>query len=114
MDKSIAFLAAFQYAASMNNENTRKYNKTKFEGVFWRQSAKRDPRTGELDRVYSFWYSDHTGKGHWKTVGRHSKGVRPATARTARSKFLAEIADTGVSPVERGKTTVGEVVDAYA
>jgi integrase len=98
----------------MSSEITRKYNKTKFEGVFWRQSAKRDPRTGELDRVYSFWYSDHAGKGHWKTVGRHSKGIRPATVRTARSKFLAEIAETGVSPVERGKTTVGEVVDAYA
>jgi integrase len=98
----------------MSSENTRKYNKTKFEGVFWRLSAKRDPRTGELDRVYCFWYADPTGKGHWKTVGRHSKGVRPATTRTARAKFLAEIADTGQTPVERQKTTVGEVVDAYA
>ena len=57
---------------------TRKYTKTKFEGVFFRQSAKRDPRTGEYDKIYCFWYADHEGKGHWKTVGRHSKGVRPA------------------------------------
>lgn len=31
---------------------TRKYTKTRFEGVFFRQSAKRDPRTGEYDKIY--------------------------------------------------------------
>jgi integrase len=97
----------------MSTATTRKYNKTKFEGVFWRQSAKRDPRTGELDRVYCFWYADHEGKGHWKTVGRHSKGVRAGGARTERAKFLAELAVTGVNPAERCKVTVGQAVDAY-
>lgn len=97
----------------MSNTTDRKYNKTKFEGVFWRLSAKRDPRTGQQDRVYSFWFSDHAGKGHWKTVGRHSQGVRPQTARLARSKFLAELADSGCNPIERDKVTIGQAVDAY-
>lgn len=97
----------------MENANTRKYNKTKFEGVFFRESAKRDPRTGKPDLIYVFWYQDADGKGHWKTVGRHSKGVRPSTARTARAQFLAEFNITGVNPIERDKITVGQIVDAY-
>ena len=97
----------------MNNTTSRKYNKTKFEGVFWRQSSKRDPKTGELDRVYCFWYADHEDKGHWKTVGRHRDGVRPQTARTERVKFLAELAITGVNPLERDKVTIGQAVEAY-
>ena len=97
----------------MSSETERKYIKTKFEGVFFRQSAKRDPRTGEYDKIYCFWYADHEGKGHWKTVGRHSKGIRPATARKERAKFLAEFEVTGVNPIERDKVTIGDLVDAY-
>lgn len=92
---------------------TRKYTKTKFEGVFFRQSAKRDPRTGEYDKIYCFWYADHEGKGHWKTVGRDSKGVRPATVTKERAKFLAEFDATGINPIERDKVTIGEIVNAY-
>ena len=92
---------------------TRKYTKTRCEGVFFRQSAKRDPRTGEYDKIYCFWYADHEGKGHWKTVGRHSKGVRPATVRKERVKFLAEFDATGINPIERDKVTIGEIVNAY-
>ena len=97
----------------MSSETERKYTKTKFEGVFFRQSAKRDPRTGEYDKIYCFWYADHEGKGHWKTVGRHSKGIRPATARKERAKFLAEFEATGVNPIERDKVTIGDLVHAY-
>jgi len=98
----------------MSNATTRKFIKTKFEGVFYRLSPKRDPKTGEPDKVYSFWYSDHEGKGRWKTVGRHSKGIRPATARNARAAFLTALAATGVNPAEQVKVTIGQVVDAYA
>lgn len=63
--------------------------------------------------MYSFWFADHEGKGHWKTVGRHSQGVRPQTARLARAKFLAELADSGMNPIERDKVTIGQAVDAY-
>lgn len=97
----------------MNNVTNRKYIKTKFDGVFYRQSAKRDPRTGQPDRIYCFWFTDIQGKGHWKTVGRHSQGIRPALVQKERAKFLAEIAATGVNPVEREKVTVGAMVDAY-
>ena len=97
----------------MSNATERKYTKTKFEGVFFRQSAKRDPRTGENDKIYCFWYADTEGKGHWKTVGRHSKGIRPATARTERARFLAEFEATGVNPIERDKVTIGQAVEAY-
>ncbi len=90
----------------------RKYIKTKFEGVFYHLSSRRDPRTGEFDRVYCFWWADTEGKGHWKTVGRHSKGERPATARKARGDFLAEL-DAGVNPAQRDKYTVGDAVDTY-
>jgi integrase len=96
----------------MNTTTTRKYTKTKFEGVYYRTSAKRDPRTGEFDKIYCFWFADFQGKGHWKTVGRHSQGTRPTTARTARAKFLAELAD-GINPIERDKVTIGQAVDAY-
>ena len=113
MDKHLAFSRYILYVAHMSNATERKYTKTKFEGVFFRQSAKRDPRTGENDKIYCFWYADTEGKGHWKTVGRHSKGIRPTTARTERAKFLAEFEATGVNPIERDKVTVGVIVDDY-
>ena len=91
----------------------RKLIKTKFEGVFYRLSTRRDPRTGEYDRIYCFWWADAQGKGHWKTVGRHSKGERPQTARKARADFLTELTG-GVNPNQREAYTVGEAVDAYA
>ena len=102
-----------RYSDPMSNEQSRKYVKTKFEGVFYRMSSKRDMRTGEQDRIYVFWYADAQGKGHWKTVGRHSEGIRPATARRERTKFLAEFESTGINPVTRDKVTVGQVVDAF-
>jgi integrase len=97
----------------MSANTQRKFHKTKFEGVFYRLSPKRDPKTGEPDKVYSFWFADHEGKGRWKTVGRHSQGIRPQAVRNARAEYLAEIAATGVSPLERGKVTVGQAIDAY-
>jgi len=97
----------------MSDKNSRKYIKTKFEGVYYRLSTKRDPRTGEQDRIYAFWYADAEGKGHWKTIGRHSEGIRPAIVRRERAKFLAEFEASGVNPIIRDKVTVGDVVDAY-
>ena len=97
----------------MSDKNSRKYIKTKFEGVYYRLSTKRDPRTGEQDRIYAFWYADAEGKGHCKTIGRHSEGIRPAIVRRERAKFLAEFEASGVNPIIRDKVTVGDVVDAY-
>ena len=97
----------------MSDVSSRKNIKTKFEGVYYRQSVKRDPRTGLPDRIYCFCFSDTQGKGHWKTVVRHSKGIRPALVQKERAKFLAEIAVTGINPVEREKVAIGDLVDAY-
>ena len=98
----------------MSDVTDRKYIKTKFEGVFYRLSSrKRNPKTGEPDRIYCFCYTDAQGKGHWKTVGRHSEGVRPPMVKSERAKFIAEIAATGVNPTARDKVTVGQLVDAY-
>lgn len=113
MDKHLAQTGFRGYVLSMSNVTSRKYIKTKFEGVYYRLSSKRDPRTGNPDRIYAFWFSDFEGKGHWKTVGRHSQGIRPATVKKERTKFLAEMATSGINPVERDKVTVGQVVDAY-
>lgn len=112
MDKLLAFLCGTRYGRHMNTTESRKYVKTKFEGIYYRESSKRNPKTGEYDRIYCFWYSDSEGKGHWKTVGRHSAGVRAATARNARAKFLAELA-TGINPVKIRKYTVGEAIEDY-
>lgn len=113
MDKYLAFFFDAHYVAHMSTKQERKYIKTKFEGIFFRQSSKRNPRTGEYDKIYCFWYTDAQGKAHWKTVGRHSQGIRPATARTERARFLAEFETTGINPIERDKVTIGQVVDAY-
>lgn len=59
------------------NSETEKIHKTKFEGVFFRQSAKRDPRTGEYDKIYCFWYADHWVKG----TGKPSAGTARASVR---------------------------------
>ena len=98
----------------MSDVTSRKYIKTKFEGVFYRLSSKkRNPKTGEPDRIYCFCYTDAQGKGHWKTVGRHSEGVRPPMVKSERAKFIAEIAVTGVNPAARDNVTIGQLVDAY-
>jgi hypothetical protein len=65
------------------------------------------PCPGGREKVYSFWFADREGKGHWKTVGRHSKGVRPVTVRTARGAFPAELAATGVNPIENTAVVPG-------
>lgn len=97
----------------MSNATSRKYIKTKFEGVFYRYSSKRDKKSGDYDKIYAFWYADPQGKGHWKTVGRHSEGCRPVIARNERNKFLSEYLQTGINPAVHGAFTVGKAVEAY-
>ncbi len=113
MDKHIAFLAIARYSSFMSDVTSRKYIKTKYEGVFYRCSTKRNPRTGEPDRIYAFWYADTEGKGHWKTVGRQSTQCSPKVARDERAKFLATFGATGINPIEQGKVTIGQAVDGY-
>lgn len=111
MDNQLAAIVVNEYMTHMADQN-RRYIKTKFDGVYYRISAKKDPRTGEQDRVYCFWYADAEGKGHWKTVGRHSAGVRPPFARQTRNEFLAAMS-SGTNPHTRDRYTLGDAVDAY-
>lgn len=97
----------------MAKNTARKYFKTKYEGVFYRESAKIDKKSGTQDKIYCFHYTDALGKGHWKTVGRHSDGIRPADARQERSKFMAFVANNGSDPVATAQFTVGQAVDLY-
>ena len=97
----------------MAEESSRKYIKTKFEGVFYRLSVKKDSTTGDFDRIYCFFYTDAKGKGHWKTVGRHSEGVRANAVKQVRAKFLATVANTGRNPIADQKFTVDQAVEAY-
>lgn len=113
MDRMLAKANCNSYCPLMSDTSTRKFIRTKFEGVFYRLSAKRDLKTGEPDKVYCFRYVDLKGREHWKTVGRHSDGIRATTARKARSNFLLEMENSGVNPEERNKVTIGQVVDAY-
>lgn len=101
------------YIPFMVSKVSRKYVRTEFEGVFYRYSARCDPHTGDPDRIYIFWYADASGKGHWKTVGRHSQGVSPVTAMLERTKFLAGCANTPRPPLDHPIVTVGQVVEAY-
>lgn len=111
MDKGLPHVAAVAYILDMAQDK-RKYISTQFEGVYYRISTKRDPRTGDYDRIYCFSYLDPFKKLHWKTVGRHSEGVRVQTARAARVEFLAEL-NAGRNPVINEAVTVGDAVDAY-
>lgn len=87
--------------------------KTKYEGAFYRCSAKRNPRTDEPDCIYAFWYVDAEGKGHCKTVDRQSTQCSPKVARDERAKFLAPFGATGINPIEQGKVTIRQAVDGY-
>ena len=113
MDNHLPFYVFRRYHAFMSDVTSRKYIKTTFEGVFYRLSSRiRNPKTGEPDRIYCFCYTDARGKGHWKTAGRHSEGIRPPMVRSERAKFIAEIASTGINPATRDSVTIGQLVDA--
>jgi len=89
----------------------RKHFKTKYEGVFYRESAVKKPGA-PVDRTYTVCYRDAAGKLCWHTVGKHSAGVRAAYASKERIKLLNEVA-AGKNPTLMRTITVGECVDAY-
>lgn len=83
----------------------RKHQKTKYPGVYFRE-------TGNDDRSYEVCYRDAAGKLCWHTVGRHSAGIRPAYANQVRGDLLKEVA-AGKNPAAARKFTVGEAVACY-
>lgn len=83
----------------------RKHHKTKYPGVFYRES-------GQDDKTYEVCYRDAAGKLCWHTVGRASSGIRPAYANQVRGELLKDVA-AGKNPAAARTITVGEAVDAY-
>lgn len=85
-----------------------KFFKTRFPGVFYRETT---TEAGKPDRTYVVNVPDSEGRRHWKTVGRHSEGMRPNTAATARAKIMTEGA--GAACQDTTPITFGEAIDAY-
>lgn len=83
--------------------------KTKFPGVFYRESAKKLPN-GSPDKTYYVSYADALGVQHWKAVGRHSEGMRPNIAANRRAALQESSAQ---APVPQKSITVGEAVEEY-
>ena len=83
----------------MSSETERKYIKTKFEGVFSASPSSAIRALESTTKIYCFWYADHDGKGHWKTVGRHSKGIRPATPERSGQTSLPSLRPLASTPL---------------
>ncbi|WP_319760299.1 tyrosine-type recombinase/integrase [Maridesulfovibrio sp.] len=84
-----------------NSTNTKKKQpriKTKFSGVYYRESDTKRHR-GKPDRSFLVWYSEG-GKGRWKTIGWASEGVTAQYANAKRTEIIAALknpADNGNS-----------------
>lgn len=108
MANVVAEIAPVGYCRAMSS---RAHIKTKYEGVFYRESTVRKPGQ-PVDRTYAVCYRDAAGKLCWHTVGRHSTGIRAAYASQVRRALLEEVA-AGKNPGQIRSYTVGEAVDAY-
>ncbi|EFL52983.1 integrase family protein [Solidesulfovibrio fructosivorans JJ]] len=93
-----------------------KYIKTRYTGVFYRESPTRKCSYG-ADRCYVVWYRDSEGKVRWHTVGWHSDGVRPTDGVDARARLLTGKADDSVranhEEAPAACMTVGNMVARY-
>lgn len=85
--------------------------KTRYKGVFYRLSKKTDRRTGEPDKIYYVSYTDVLGIPHWKSVGRHSEGMRPQIAEKKRMDLCHS--DMIVRSERKRAYTIGDAVDSY-
>lgn len=108
MANGIAGFSTLGYCLAMAS---RPHIKTKYEGVYYRESAPKAPGQPP-DRTYTVCYRDSAGKLCWHTVGRHSTGTRAAYAAQVRRTLLDEVA-AGKNPARLRSVTVGEAVDAY-
>lgn len=90
---------------------SQKFHKTKYPGVFYRESAKK-LAGGTVDRIYYASLTDILGAQHWKSLGRHSEGMRPQIAAQKRIALQEEASRTMPTPARRAYT-IGEAVEAY-
>lgn len=108
MANAVADFGPVGYCLAMGS---RPHIKTKYEGVYYRESAPKAPGQPP-DRTYTVCYRDAAGKLCWHTVGRHSTGTRAAYASQVRRHLLEEVA-SGKNPARLRSVAVGEAVDAY-
>ncbi|WP_461210368.1 tyrosine-type recombinase/integrase [Desulfocurvus sp. DL9XJH121] len=92
---------------------SRKFLKTRFRGVYYRESATSRHR-GKADRCYVIWYEGADGKGHWQTIGWASRGITPEYASQKRNDLVNTIREGKPvpSPMSR-RFTVGQAVESY-
>ena len=93
----------------MSSETERKYIKTKFEGVFFRQSVKRDPRTGEYDKNLLLLVR----RPRWQRPLENRRQAQQGHPSGCGQKGAGKVEFTGVNPIKRDKVTIGDLVDAY-
>ncbi|MBU1001894.1 MAG: site-specific integrase [Proteobacteria bacterium] len=92
----------------------RKFLKTRYRGVYYRESPNRRPHRGHADRCYAVWYKGADGKGHWETIGWASEGVTPEYASQKRNDLVNTIRDGKPIPVKGAQRfTVGQAVESY-
>ena len=92
---------------------SRKFLKTRYRGVYYRESATRRHR-GRADRCYVIWYKGADGKGHWKTIGWASERITPEYAQQKRNDLVNTIRDGKPVPgADAARFTVGKAVAAY-
>lgn len=89
--------------------SARKFIKTKFPGVFYRELTAIDPRTGKRDRSYYISVPDELGTARWVQVGYGSAGMTAQAA--ARKKAETPVLE---SAPEVQPATFGQAVEAYA
>lgn len=89
----------------------RKFIKTKYRGVYYRESPART-HAGRPDRCFSVWYTDAHGKGRWETVGWASEGINDKYANAKRQELVSAIA-RGNDPARQRRFTVGQAIEAY-
>ena len=92
-----------------------KFIKTKYRGVFYRESSVHKCSYG-ADRCYVVWYKDAAGKARWHTVGWHSDGIRPAYADEVRNQLVSQKTAPAAPDQEQAPAatvTVGDAVAQY-
>ncbi|BBD08420.1 tyrosine-type recombinase/integrase [Desulfovibrio ferrophilus] len=93
---------------------TRKFLKTRYRGVYYRESPNRRPHRGRADRCFVIWYKGADNKGHWQTIGWASEGITPEYASQKRNDVVNTVRDGKPIPAKGAKRfTVGQAVESY-
>lgn len=111
MDKCVASPTRIAYPWGMASRN---FLKTRYRGVYYRESPTRRPQRGRPDKCYAVWYKGIDGKGHWQTIGWASEGITPEYASQKRNDLVNTVRDGKAIPSPNARRyTVGQAVESY-